>query len=1251
MNSETIKRNIENALKDFLDDQLPFRDAAIKLLNTLGYHSGFVSSDELDKSRYDRIKKDAEKTANPSEKLCIEDWEPFSQVMQVTDAEINAQLIAETTQFESKAIDNELRSSYMFIVMPLTGDAYTRTKLANIMRFLSMRIPQPFMVLFRYGSLLTLGIINRRQSKRDDNKQVLEKVTLIKDINLEDPIRAHKEILYDLHLRKLITDTDKNVHNFDTLHNAWEDILNTEELNKRFYRDLEEWYEWAITECKFPDKKNKMQVIRMITRILFIWFLKEKKIKEKHLVPEDIFQEDGAKKHLNNFDYETSDYYQAILQNLFFATLNTPITKREFRIQNDTDTKTTEQDSRPKYNKDHRNSNKYRYKDLLQEPQGFIEHLKQVPFVNGGLFDSLDSFKAKTAGGKRVDCFTDWKPHRKKLHVPAKLFFDPDDGLYSIFNRYKFTVEENTPVDQEVALDPELLGQVFENLLGVHNPETEEAARKATGSYYTPRNVVNYMVDEALIAYFLQKVPPGDGDTKFLAQRLREDLLAYDQLGEKNKSNDHMIYDSEIEPLIQAIDNLKILDPAVGSGAFPMGILNKLVLILKKLDPENERWKQQQIEQADKIPDTQSQNAARDAIKEVFSEANQYNNYGRKLYLIQNSIYGVDIQPTAVTIAKLRFFISLVIEQQHNDNEDENYGIRALPNLETKFVAAKTLIGLTELQQSDVQSLFEIDTIQKLRQEIEGIRKNYFSESDRQKKLDYIEDEEDCRNRLAEALAKEHSEWCEREQNKITDQVEQLPNENAQRVLREKLEKQYKVREAKLTAGLLEAKKIAEWNAFDQNDKAEFFDIEWMFGIKEGFDITIGNPPYVRADAGGKDQTLREKNREMRKEIKDSKQYETLFEKWDLFIPFIERSYKMLNSGGFTTLIVSDAYCHAKYALKSQEWFLQNSKILRLDFLSKIKIFDASVKNIIYLFQRADGSGNKPERRVHENEFGSVHFLPTDEQQDLTQRAFFPEDSDVPQFSTATVTLDEICYISVGMVVHADEKRAEGEFGLKDVVSDEKDELHPKPFVEGKYLDRWVPATLKWLEWGTERAPALFRRQTFPELYEVEEKLISISMAAGAEKLRVVYDDQKLCLNDSAYCFIPWNSLAGVRNRSIKQRTRYRGEKPIRPDLPQRENLEQISCRFDLKFLLGVMNSTAASHFLKVNRRHNIRLYPDDWKKLPIPDVSTEQQTPIVVLVDKILDAKRKGLERKVARLEKKLDKEVSALYGIEDKE
>ena len=463
MNSEiTIKQNIENVLKTF--DQQPLREATATLLNTLGYYSKRVGNDEIDTDRFDRLVESALDTANPSEKLCINDWQSFYQLMQVADEEINRQIDPEQgSLFESTQIDDALRTSYMFVTVQLTEKTYTRTQLADITRFVSKSIPQPLMLIFRYGDVLTLAIINRRHHKRDDTKQVLEKVTLIKDIDLNSAKRAHIDIISELHLHRLIE--NEGVRNFDTLHDAWERTLNTEALNKRFYRELETWYEWAAATCKFPDNENKAQVIRMITRLLFIWFLKE-----KDLVPSDIFEEQGAQTLLKNFDLEISDYYQAILQNLFFATLNTPIDKRAFSRQN---------------NDDNRNANKYRYADLLENPNAFLEHLKQVPFVNGGLFDSLDSFKGQRAGGIRIDCFTDNPNDRRKLHVPAKLFFQKENGIFEIFSRYKFTVEENTPVEQEVALDPELLGQVFENLLGVYNPESETAARKTTGSYYT----------------------------------------------------------------------------------------------------------------------------------------------------------------------------------------------------------------------------------------------------------------------------------------------------------------------------------------------------------------------------------------------------------------------------------------------------------------------------------------------------------------------------------------------------------------------------------------------------------------------------------------------------------------------------------------------------------------------------------------------------------------------------------------------
>ena len=1196
------------------------------LLSTLGYHSELTF--ELSGTVHDFFEEFPPLNPNTkTEQEFHKHAESVQIIFQFTKDEIDRDP-QQITLLESNPFDKGNIKSFLFCAVELKDNNYSRTKYAQFTREINKRLFAPTVILFRAGDRLTVAFADRRPDKTDGDRDVLGQVTLIKDIRLNNPHRAHLDILSELSLEACVQwmNDKKKPKNFDGLLAAWLAKLDTEELNKQFYRKLFAWYEWAIEEATFPTDENRVikpeeHVIRLITRLLFIWF-----IKEKGLVTNELFNKAQIQDLLKEDDFDNGDsYYRAVLQNLFFATLNTEINKRAF--------------SKETYDTN-RDFSCYRYKKQMDDPDKLLSLFAQTPFINGGLFDCLDTWQATGEESYRIDCFSD--NQYKKLSIPNRLFFDENRGLLPLLEHYKFTVEENTPIEQEVALDPELLGRVFENLLAAINPETGETARKMTGSYYTPRAIVDYMVEEALVATLSQKCQPTDSNEIPWDERLRY-LFDYAQMFDDASE---WFDDTETDAIVKTISELKILDPAVGSGAFPMGMLHKLTLALRRLDPDNTRWEelQKQLagERSKKAFNIRNQTERNTELTEISDTFERYrdSDFGRKLYLIQNSIFGVDIQPIACQIAKLRFFISLAIEQEP-DRDANNFGIKPLPNLETRFVAANTLIGI---DLSETEELFQDDVVQQLLKEIDGIREKFFLANNRGSKRKLEKQEEKCRTQLEKELERQRTEWIENRQREIEQKIAPLPNAKQREQLREKEQKTFEARKKKFDADFENARKIAQWKPYDQNAKEDWFAPEWMFRLTEGFDIAIGNPPYVRADAGGK-------NAKLRQQIRDSKQYETLYEKWDLFVPFIERSYKMLNPGGFTTLIVSDAYCHAKYALKSQEWFLRKSKILRLDFLGKIKIFDASVKNVIYLFQQADGSKNKPERRVHEDEFGSIHLLPTDEQQNLTQRAFFPEDSDSPQFSTTTVTLEEICYISVGMVVHSDEKRAEGEFGLKDVVSDEKDEFHPKPFVEGKYLDRWVPATLKWLEWGTERAPALFRRKTFPELYEVDEKLISISMAVGAEKLRVVYDDQKLCLNDSAYCFIPWNSLAGVRNRSIKQRTRYRDERPIRPDLPQREDLEQTSCRFDLKFLLGVMNSTAASDFLKANRRHNIRLYPDDWKKLPIPDVSPEQQAPIVALVDKILDAKRADLEADVSNLEKEIDKLVYDLYGLTDDE
>ena len=211
-------------------------------------------------------------------------------------------------------------------------------------------------------------------------------------------------------------------------------------------------------------------------------------------------------------DFDNGDaYYRAVLQNLFFATLNTEIDERKF--------------SKGNY-AGNRNFSRYRYEKQMRDSDKLLELFAKTPFINGGLFDCLDTFNGPKEGGYRIDCFSD--VDYKKLSIPNRLFFHTQQGLIPLLEHYKFTVEENTPIEQEVALDPELLGRVFENLLAAYNPETGATVRKQTGSYYTPRPIVDYMVDEALVATLSQKSDPTDGDAKLWDERLHY-LLDYAQ--------------------------------------------------------------------------------------------------------------------------------------------------------------------------------------------------------------------------------------------------------------------------------------------------------------------------------------------------------------------------------------------------------------------------------------------------------------------------------------------------------------------------------------------------------------------------------------------------------------------------------------------------------------------------------------------------------------------------------------------------
>jgi adenine-specific DNA-methyltransferase len=1184
MNEFDSKQSIATSLAGFANK--PLAQAAVDLLESLGYRSqkrlvlpsntpaAFASQFAQDKTF-------------PSERALLSHWQSVDFVFQLTGDEIRA-AAGDNQQFlfDSKGTwDGAVMESYLFFAISLSQPLYTRTQLANITRAVNRLFPMPVMLLFRHGETLTLSVINRRLHKREQSKDVLEKVTLIKDIRLTNPHRAHIEILFDLSFDALRRAHE--ITNFVSLHRAWQETLDIQALNKRFFIEVRNWFYWARLHARFPegarkdaDNRDSEALIRLLTRMIFCWFLRE-----KHFIPSQLFHERSIEAlisdwHAGNCESDRAGrYYKAILQNLFFATLNTPVEDRKFRSARTYQGK----------NKHYGDQRYFRHDALFRHDAPVEDLYKTIPFLNGGLFEMLDEIPGRgddtITEEKRVDGFSD-VPGKQPV-VPDFLFFGKDRpvpeigallgesspphsrGLFNIFRDYKFTIEENTPLEQDIALDPELLGRAFENLLAAVNPETGTVARKSTGSFYTPREIVNYMVEEAIFRRLLAILSAQGTPLPDLADRLRELISA--------EKESHRFDGGEADTIVRAIGQLRILDPACGSGAFPMGLLQRLVHVLHKLDRGNQRWKAAKLAS---LPEEMRQKA-----EVVFREESF--DYTRKLELIRDCIHGVDIQPAAIQISKLRFFLSLAIEQ--NDPQR----VRPLPNLETKFVCANSLLGLPLPEGWD---LFH-HQIEPHERALLDVRARYFFALPHEKEACRIEDGK-LRKKLGEF-------------------IEQLGGSAARQL----------------------ASAVAAWDPYKPDRVAGYFDPESMFGVSGGFDITIGNPPYVRADEQS------EWNQRQRQQIVASNQFETLWEKWDLFVPFIERAYKLLKPDGVTTLIVSDAFCHSKYAQKPQNWFLKNARILRLDFCTDLQIFDAAVHNLIYFFQRADGTASVPERRVHKEEFGNVNFLPSDEQTRLTYRAFFPETSEPASFAAPVIPIGQVCYVSFGCRPNSDEKIAKGLFVAADLVSERKDKHHPKPYIEAKDIARWTYHQYRWLEWGTDRSPELLTRPTFEQLYEVPEKIVAADVS-GAEN-RAAYDPGHVFHSHTLISFVPWHSLQGLRNNSLKKSARYRGERPPRPDLPKREELEATSRRFAVKYLLGVMNSSAARDFLRAHRRSNIHLYPDDWKKLPVPDVPPAQQRPVVAIVDRILAAKRADPDADIDALEAELDSKASALYGI----
>jgi hypothetical protein len=721
-----------------------------------------------------------------------------------------------------------------------------------------------------------------------------------------------------------------------------QEAFSVEKVTKEFYENISYWYFWAVKKCVFPkdaeaeENGRNISVIRLITRIIFVWFMRERK-----LISKELFDKGSIDELLIDTSDEISTYYQAILQNLFFATLSTKQEERQFR---------SEIRGQKGFNSDHGNPYVFRFHEYLRNPDKVHKLFVDIPFLNGGLFDCLDDSEK----GIYIDGFSETK--KNQALVPNELFFGkekkvdlssdlgdqqkkcPVQGLLNLLSEFNFTIDENTSDDKDVALDPELLGRVFENLLASFNPETSMTARKSTGSYYTPPEVVNFMVDESLKAYFRTHLSAMDNYEAKISVLIN------------NPGDENPFSPNESLQVVRLIENLRIIDPAVGSGAFPMTILARLVELLHKVDPNNDCWKKAQLDAADNIPDSMLRQETKTRIETIFRNKKN-ENYRRKIFLIQKCIYGVDIQQIAVEIAKLRFFISLLVDEEI-DFSRENFGILPLPNLDFKIMQGDSLItnfnGISfefnnELKEEQLALNF-VDNNSFLISKLRDRKDEYQITSDKNKKKELLNDIEQIFLDILEQEIKVQEKLLQNEIDSIEQRYSFISDDKKRvSIIQKEINKKKQIigsnlesikKEFKEYSGINKTRQFFLWNLF-------FAEVEKEKG---GFDIVIGNPPYIQL------QTIHDQADKFEKI-----QYETFARTGDIYCLFYERGFRLLIPNGILAFITSNKWMRAGYGETLRDFFIKKTNPLLLIDFSGQKIFESVTVDVnILLFQKTE---------------------------------------------------------------------------------------------------------------------------------------------------------------------------------------------------------------------------------------------------------------------------------------------------------
>ncbi len=874
-------------------------------------------------------------------------------------------------------------------------------------------------------------------------------------------------------------------------------------------------------------------------------------------------------------------------------------------------------------------------KKPINRPDYIINDFKVLPYLNGGLF---------RPSGIELDS----EGHLRDVNLNPEAIKD----IWDFLKGYNFIKEDSdTNLKDQQTINPEILGYIFERSIGDE--------RKKTGSFYTPEELTDYMAEYTIYPYVIEKINENFSDMLPIKEISDIDFLL-------NKAE---IYNYVLNELIQ---NIKICDPACGSGAFLKKIADKLLYLYKKCYSGCGR----------ELPFRVSKDGVKDS-QMPFPDL-----YSIKKFIIQSNIFGVDINRSAIEICELRMWLWIVKPPEETRTLEEYLEMPPLPNIEYNLRCGNSLIGYYEIERlSEIGSerFHRIDDkflsrngsaiidILNQKQEliscyykkdetIEESRKNEIRNAidtiigDFQEQLnnllksdfqnqniiipiipiylsDYI-DENNFRKIFQDILREINNDndlvyfkinfkkpvSIDYEAIKSVKGLRVSFKKNTKKVLSiyptPKFNFRYYSEYGENPYSKFLMKQISDWRQVDNIEFKKKVDIKdislinpfyWVMEFPEifanpsennrGFDIIIGNPPFIRADTED-DFFLLQRNT-----LIQLPEFETLWEKWDIFVAFIERSIKnLLKSNGKFAFVVSDAICTVKYAERLRNWLQANYKIPMIDYFEGYKVFKGVGINPILLFVVKNAEIYNTRKIIHTNNFITVSKdYKMDQDSEYLWKKIIPE---ILNYNIGTTeNLGNICYISVGIVPNANEKIAKGEFTKDDLISDISSEIYNKKYIEGKDTSRFKINKIRYLEWDTERSPEKLRRPTFPELYR-GKKILRGRQTEG------IIDLNNIINNDSLYIFKRFIDLEGIDNNSINNSLSKNNPDSLRDDL------ERNSEQFTYEYLLGIINSKFANKYLNAIRRHKLpnTFYPDDFRILPIKPM--KDQTFFVNLIN-----------------------------------